>query len=63
MRDLKPCPFCGSPIGLKDIYFGDRVSYYVSCPQCYAQLGGLHKGDFGSPEEAVVEWNRRANDN
>ena len=39
---------------------GGACIYFVHCPHCDAHLGGLHKGDFGSPEEAIAEWNRRA---
>lgn len=42
---------------------GGAAVYFIHCPHCDAHLGGLHKGDFGSPEEAISTWNNRATNN
>lgn len=44
----------------RERFIGGAAVYFVHCPHCDAHLGGLHKGDFGSPEEAADNWNTRA---
>lgn len=57
---IKSCPFCGHEITYKNIFFGgNRAVYFLYCPECHAQIGDHWKGDYGSPEEVVKEWNTR----
>lgn len=44
----------------RERFIGGAAVYFVHCPHCDAHLGGLHKGDFGSPEEAADNWNTSA---
>lgn len=41
---------------------GGATVYFLHCPHCDANFGGMYKGDFGSPEEVVAAWNRRISD-
>ena len=52
MKELKPCPFCGSEA---TIWLSpDRRTLFVQCDEC------LTKSDlFRSIDEAVQAWNRR----
>ena len=59
-EELKPCPFCGEVLTVKDIHFADNGTYNVHCCFCEAQVGSLHKGEYGSPKEAIEAWNNRA---
>lgn len=57
--ELKPCPFCGEVLTVKDIHFANNGTYNVHCGFCEAQVGSLHKGEYGSPKEAIEAWNNR----
>lgn len=54
MAELKPCPFCGSPAELT----GECDMVWVRCSNedCWCQMVTR----FDEPEEAIEEWNRRA---
>ena len=63
MKELKPCPFCGSDVTIYSIdphphVFIDFPSYYggwfVECTNCSCCMAS------GSEEEARKSWNRRA---
>lgn len=59
MRELKPCPFCGSH-NLEDCYV------YIKCNSCLAEGSKMNKGnndshaDFVDHENACIAWNTRA---
>ena len=48
MMELKPCPFCGG----KAILY---THYFCICSECQASTRA-----YGTPEETVEAWNRRA---
>lgn len=51
MKELKPCPFCGS----KDLELLGHFSIrWVACNSCYAE-----SGSYDTDEEAIEAWNRR----
>lgn len=52
---LKPCPFCGEKA--KHVYFKFTDTHSVLCRNC-----GAESYEFGTEEEAIEAWNRRAND-
>ena len=59
--NIKHCPFCGHEITYHNIFFGgNRSVYFLSCPECHAQIGDHWKGDYGDAEEAIAAWNTRA---
>ena len=50
---LKPCPFCGGPIGaLQPV--NDSGIYYIYCAKCGAE-GPLYRDE----NMAIAAWNRR----
>lgn len=56
--DLKPCPFCGMPVGRVDIYGVDShgvssIGIRCSCGAWFHIVGGEGKG-------AIEKWNQRA---
>ena len=54
--NLKPCPFCGSPIVKLDNYHINRdASYYVLCLDCQAYIEFL---DY-TMAETIERWNNR----
>ena len=61
-EELKPCPFCGKSKTLfvdHDEYYGHDDFYYVVC--CISDYGCGTTGPAASSEQAaIVEWNRRA---
>lgn len=50
-EELKPCPFCGSSASL----WNDIRTHFISCGGCSAR-----GGSYGTTEEAIDAWNRRA---
>ncbi len=53
MDKLKPCPYCGCKAKLYEAYDG---AWCAECMVCYARtFHGQTK------EEAIQQWNRRAN--
>lgn len=50
---LKPCPFCGEPIGEENIYAA-KDTWHVACPKCRTRGPACNTG-----EEAVAAWNER----
>jgi hypothetical protein len=55
---LLPCPHCGGPAGMQVAYsIHDEAAY---APTCYVDGCGATLGEYGSDEEAVAAWNRRA---
>lgn len=56
MAELKPCPFCGKPHPILDIYNLDcGTVYQVICNKC-----GAHGPDYGSNKQAAIDaWNKR----
>lgn len=53
--ELKPCPFCGARALIYEAFPG---SYIVHCVRCKCMFGRF----FSHENDAIVEWNRRAND-
>ena len=62
MPELKPCPFCGKKAIFIKLEYGDGDAYYGftcehwRCPVCRVLP------NYGSEEEAIEAWNRRAED-
>lgn len=61
---LKPCPFCGAELKLRDkthkalfIHGYQSNLYYINCPFCNAHTGSSQD----TLKEAISVWNRRAN--
>ncbi len=56
VKDLKPCPFCGSKPNVQE-YNGGFVAIGCSNGRCY-----IHPHEFGFPsmEDAIEKWNKRA---
>lgn len=73
--ELKPCPFCGSKALFVQKAYGTKDGSEISCGKCFAKAphsdgkvlvkigpnGELFTWQDGR-QEAVVAWNRRAND-
>ena len=57
MTELKPCPFCGGEATVQEWEGG----YYIEClnPDCDVSPA---TADFDAEKEAIVAWNRRADD-
>lgn len=56
MDELRPCPFCGGKADIHYAYtWGLQNQYEVRCDLCPCAMG-VH----GSEQEAIEEWNRRA---
>ena len=54
--ELKPCPFCGADARVNRVPYNGRTHYYVECSNgCVEQIF-----PFMTEEEAIEEWNRRA---
>ena len=72
MADLLPCPFCGRTDTLGVYTWGDiednydsasdwdRTHYAVCCDALKDGCGAVKGKECETPEEAVEEWNRRA---
>ena len=59
MDELKPCPFCGSPIANNGCFKSDTgVAYWVRCPLCKAEGPTAIHGTC----QAGELWNTRASD-
>lgn len=55
MKDLKPCPFCGSSELDYGIYNGPMREYsYIQCENCLAEIHAK-----GNIDDAGEAWNRR----
>lgn len=61
MDKLKPCPFCGGKAELE--HSGDRPAFsYIRCTNCCLKSPGIMISfSKSSDEEAIANWNRRAN--
>ena len=58
MAELKPCPFCGYK-GVEILADDNKYLYYRYFSQCQRCGAGAKRGH--TKEDAVKEWNRRAN--
>lgn len=61
MTELKPCPFCGEPVTLKETYlcyYGYVVEHKTKTESCILSDGKCFDAD--SYREAARKWNRRA---
>lgn len=57
MNNLKPCPFCGYK-GVEILADDNKYLYYRYFSQCQRCGAGAKRGH--TKEDAVKEWNRRA---
>lgn len=56
MSDLKPCPFCGSEVSVKEHCFhGLNNTYGVECTHCRVQTWQF----YDTREDAIKAWNTR----
>lgn len=57
-NELKPCPFCGTPVEVDEDKFirGDSL-FRIECMGC-----GIHSGAFDDKNELIEVWNRRVDD-
>ena len=70
MAELKPCPFCGSPVEIKIIQSGVGLRSAIRCKSldCYMGYPGgftsWHNGDTQEHAELrlATAWNRRVVD-
>jgi Lar family restriction alleviation protein len=55
--ELSPCPFCGSKKMeyVTELSGGGGKLYAVLCAECFSSGAG-----YGSKNEAIAAWNRRA---
>ena len=62
---VKPCPFCGSKMGLVTEYINGEHLYYLKCSVCslyfglseeYELEGEVH-GNYCNAETVALEWN------
>lgn len=55
-KDMKPCPFCGSDVQIKNIVFSEKTerieSMELECPEC----GGM---SFFSPFSIIKDYNSK----
>ena len=58
MRELKPCPFCGSSNGLYVLQEDEYGEWSVFCDMCKTSFHNENRCD--TREEAISAWNRRA---
>jgi len=68
MSDLKPCPFCGSPVYL----CRDNQGAFVSCPTCHIHVHfyglewqysmGLRQTDEENKAAVAEAWGKRVNE-
>lgn len=56
-RKLKPCPFCGSAVGITNCSFG--VMGVISCGNCRTKFV-IPWNEAESPKDLAEAWNRRA---
>ena len=57
MSELKPCPFCGGAAKLEKMGW----PHHVFCTECFAKVTGRGTDKEGE-QDAIMRWNRRAND-
>lgn len=68
MSDLKSCPFCGGPAGIRaEHYINGAHSWWLECSMCHIRTKEFHTVDYdGSGAEAfdkaVETWNRRVDE-
>jgi len=73
MRKLKPCPFCGNDVQLKDKEFEDFSGNYftnsfsiIECELCGIKMTEYPKKGYGTTEEQKQKlserWNKRKDD-
>lgn len=58
MKDLKPCPFCGSTNVEVRPDEADEVMFVVYCRHSACHI---YVGFFDDEEQAVIAWNKRPN--
>lgn len=64
MTELRPCPFCGgeAKVWVEYIHYGNRHvydemnEYHCGCEEC-----GISMSSRATEEDAIKDWNRRAN--
>lgn len=57
MKELKPCPFCGSEA---DTAYNTRFNWQVFCTNDECFMNTITMYGKGTEEEAIEAWNRRA---
>lgn len=67
MKELKPCPFCGSKGEMRcdkkpDMNGYFVYSYVVDCSRFDCPASYMIGNDFDTEAEAIEAWNRRIND-
>ena len=59
VKNLKPCPLCGSEVFLKRIVsYSNEVKKAISCNNCGLQLNGK-PNNLNNKEYLIRKWNNR----
>jgi len=58
MTELKPCPFCGGDVELRDKTDGRDETYVIYCNKCHMNFEKFVWGGYGK-STVMKEWNRR----
>ena len=59
--NLKPCPFCGGFVEIRDEADGRDETYIIHCMNCYMDYSKFIWRARGK-DDIAKEWNRRANE-
>lgn len=65
MNELKNCPFCGRKMKLISVHYADDIDcHFIGHADSAQEMCLLYNGLtwFGTLEEAIYLWNRRADD-
>lgn len=73
MESIKPCPFCGREVRLKDEEFDDYAGNtftnscsVIACSRCGISMKAYPRAGYGTTkrqqERLIKRWNRRANE-
>ena len=56
--ELKPCPFCGGDVELRDEMDGRDETYVIHCNKCHMNFEKFVWRGYGE-STVMKEWNRR----
>ena len=58
MTELKPCPFCGGVVELRDKFDGVDETTFIHCTGCHMWFEKFVWRGYGE-NTIIKEWNRR----